>query len=174
MAVKRKAKRKSKRDGPGRPSTFDQAKADIVIDLLAKGNYLNTAIEIAGIPESTIYSWLSGERGKRSPRIRQFVESIKKATSEAERDLLNVVRKAAEGWTTKKTREKYELTKIGEGKDAEFKEIVTEREVIEETKFDWTAAMTILERKFPDKWGRRANSSPPQPPVQPEIDEEFL
>lgn len=131
----------------GRKPTFDAEKAAIIIELLEKGNYLEVACAVAGIPERTVYSWIKGERASKNIQITEFVQAIKKARAVAETKWLNVVEKAAKGYEVRRTK-----TKTYENQNGDD---VTETEVIEEKRFDWQAAMTVMERAYPERWGRK-------------------
>ena len=98
------------------------------------GNYVNVALQYAGISHGSFYAWLErGERERQRIELEaekgkdvepakdeapylEFMEAIKKAESEAEVAAVAAIRKSF-------------------GKN-------------------WLAAMTYLERKYPDRWGR--------------------
>ncbi len=90
---------------------------DRIVQAIRSGNYANVAARYAGIDEKTYYNWL--QRGERegSGIYFQFLQSVKKAESDAEVQAVAEIRLAA-------------------------------RE-------NWQAGMTWLERRFPDRWGRR-------------------
>lgn len=89
---------------------------------LARGNYLDTACDLAGVSEVTVRSLMKrGEAGEEP--FDAFLAVVKRAQSKAEADAVWKVLKA--------------------GEDPRF----------------WTAPATWLERKFPQKYGRRQEDS---------------
>ncbi len=95
-------------------------------EAIAKGNYLVTAANLAGITDETVRNWVDqsfadeelGLDETNSLYIRLRL-ALKKAEADAEAKLVNVVRESAE----------------------------VDR--------NWIAGMTFLERRHPDRWGRR-------------------
>ncbi|MCB9398492.1 MAG: hypothetical protein H6510_11815 [Acidobacteria bacterium] len=81
------------------------------------------------------------------------MQAIKKARAVAETKWLNVVEKAAKGYKVKRTKTKTYQNENGQE--------VTELEVIEEKRFDWQAAMTVMERAYPGRWGRKPQTENP-------------
>ena len=136
----------------GRPISLDSVKANQVIELLKSGHYMQTALEVAGMPRSTVYAWMNGTRAQNSRKIQDFVDTIKKANAEAEQALVQVVRTAALGYTVERVKQKFVNQQNEQG---EWVPVMVEQEIIRETKRDWQAAMTILERRWPDRCGRR-------------------
>lgn len=106
-----------------KPRKLNNGMITALSEAIAKGNYAVTACQLCGIPESTLYNWLSQaqkdtELGVESPYT-CLMESLKKAEAQAEAELVRVVRETA----TKKK--------------------------------EWLPAITFLERRHPDRWGRR-------------------
>lgn len=68
----------------GRPTKLVPETAKKIIELLARGNYLETAAAAAGVHKSTVYDWL--KRGARSRRgaYHDFAEACDKAQAESE------------------------------------------------------------------------------------------
>lgn len=105
---------------------------DRLVEALEAGNYRETAARLAGIGVSTLYSWL--ERGEadreheRATEHLELVEAIEKAEADAEQRAISVIERAAVGY-----------------KDPDGKYHPGQ----------WQAAAWRLERKFPDRWGRR-------------------
>lgn len=159
------------RGGP----VFDQEKADLVIELLEKGNYLETACSIAGLSERTVYSWINGERSKKNPKVQAFVQAIKKARASAESKWLNVVARAAEGYPVIKEKKKT-YSRMVNGKKVD----ITETETSTEIRFDWQAAMTVMERAYPERWGRKMSidalkmKAEEEGPTSEELPKDFL
>ncbi len=117
---------------------------DALTDLVAKGNYNITACQIVGITEPTFYGWLN--KGEQDTEIgietlySYLFKSLKKAEAQSEAEMMERVRSAAQpGVKSKKTK----ISPDGETVE------------INETSGDWLAAATYLERRHPDRWGRR-------------------
>jgi len=100
-----------------------------IADIIADGNYNNTACSILGVNERVFYQWLQKGQEQLDARSEdstepdsiytQLYHAIKMAAGVAEAQMVNVVRKNAN------------------------------------EKGDWLPAMTFLERRHPDRWGRR-------------------
>jgi len=104
----------------GRPTKLTKPVQDRIVELLAAGNYQETAARAAGISRSTFHRWMkrgahAKQRGKDS-RYRDFRDSVKKAEAVAE--------------------------------------VAAVKCVIDASETKWQAAMTFLERKFPERWSR--------------------
>lgn len=106
---------------------------DKIVSAIRLGNYMETAAAYAGINKDTLYNWL--RRGQR--------EKEKKAKDEAyeipryERQFVrfsDAVEKALA--------------------EAEMRDVMV---IYEAAKEQWQAAAWRLERKFPDRWGKRLN-----------------
>jgi transposase len=114
-------------------------------DLLRVGMYINVSCQMARISEKTFYNWMERgkaeaervEKGQRSkePEFYSFLQSVTQAMAEFEARALVSIDKAANG--------------RGAEYDRNGKLI---RPAIEA---DWKAATWLLERKFPDRWGKR-------------------
>jgi transposase len=111
----------------GRPTKCTPELRKKICNAIEAGNYPETAAEINGIPARTFYVWMKKGRESKSKRgvYHQFHQAVKKAEKVAEAYYLQHIRKAAEG-------------------DAE-----------NGIKPNWTASAWYLERKYPEKWGRK-------------------
>lgn len=115
----------------GRPTKLDYKVQEKIIQAIKAGNYMETAAAYAGISKSTLYDWLKrGEREKqrvaKNPRYKiRKSEKIYVEFSDA-------VEKALA--------------------EAEVRDVLLIGKAAEE---QWQAAAWRLERKFPDRWGRR-------------------
>lgn len=123
---------------------ISQAICDALASLVAKGNYNVTACQLIGITESTFYDWL--KRGQQdidsdtNTLYSYLFEAIKKAEAASEDEMVQRVRAAAlPGVKGKKTKISPDGTTVE----------------ISESSGDWLAAATYLERRHPDRWGRR-------------------
>jgi transposase len=127
----------------GRPTKLDPEIIARIVNALGAGNYLETAAAFAGISKQTLYRWLRRGARSRSGLHREFVDAVEKALAQAEvRDVATIAR-AASGYDVVKT---IDVTG-GDGKNRTTTERTRE--------FAWQAAAWRLERKHPDRWGRR-------------------
>lgn len=110
-----------------RPTKCTKELTRKICKAIEAGNYPETAAVISGLPARTFYRWMKKGRESKSKRgiYWQFWQSVKKAENFAEAYFLQVIRKSAEG-------------------DAE-----------NGVKRNWQSAAWYLERKYPEKWGRK-------------------
>lgn len=111
-----------------------------IIDIISKGlqagNYAATVLDYAGVSTSAYYNWLN--RGEKEIARLEALEEQgetdpKPLESEAPYvDLVDAVKKASAA--------------------GEMQAVSLIRNAFNR---NWTAAMTFLERRFPDRWGRR-------------------
>lgn len=114
----------------GRPIKLTKELEKKITDVIRAGNYIETAAAFAGIHKSTLYDWL-----KRGEREKQRVHGTNRKISNKEQpfvDFSDAVEKALA--------------------EAEIRDVMR---ISEASKTDWKAAAWRLERKFPDKWGRK-------------------
>lgn len=151
----------------GRSTKLNPDTQEIIIEAISSGNYQETAAALAGIEERTFYNWMKrgeneAKRLEQNPRLRpqqsekiylQFFQAVKKALASSEARDIAVVDQAAQGGVlvAKKT-----VTKRTESKNG----AVTETTIEEESYLppQWQAAAWRLERKFPDKFGKKDKS----------------
>lgn len=114
-----------------RPTKLTLETQNKIIVAIKAGNYIETAAAYAGINKSTLYDWL-----KRGEREKQRVEKNPRyKIRKKERPFVgfsNAVEKALA--------------------EAEIRDVALIAKAAEE---QWHAAAWRLERKFPDRWGRR-------------------
>lgn len=128
----------------GRPTKLTPVLQDKICEYIAAGNYLITACNAVGISDQTMLNWL--ERGRQEADngggiYFGFLGAVKKAESAAEQLMVERLRDAAMPGLRKT------VTKTdGEGN--------TSVEQVE-TGGEWLAAATFLERRHPDRWGRK-------------------
>lgn len=111
------------------PRKLNEGMITALSEAIAKGNYAQTACNLVGVWPETLIRWIhqaedddaKGLTEEESIYIRLH-QAIKKAESQAEARLVEVVREAAE------------------------------------VKREWLPAMTFLERRHPDRWGRKDRS----------------
>lgn len=143
----------------GRPTKLTPELQARMLALLRAGNYVETAAAACGLAKKTFYNWLQKGARAKGGEYHEFAAAVEKAMGEAEaRDLLTID-KAAQG---------YDVTVV---KETVSNGVVIDREVKNSRRFDWQAAAWRLERKFPDRWGRRErveHSGPGGKPIQSE------
>lgn len=130
----------------------------IIVETVAKGNYKSTAAACAGIHGSTLHRWL--ELGQKdleeeidSPYSR-LCHGVYMASGKAEAEALGQIRQAAEGYEE----ERHESSFTDESGAAQ-KSVTT-------LKKEWQAAAWFLERKHPDRFGRKIANEISSPPGQ--------
>lgn len=147
---------------PGRPTKLSAKRSAAICESVRRGAPLEAAAKAAGIAESTLYHWR--ERGEAvltavangHKRVQDldaqerlaasFSEDLEKARGECEDQLVRIVSHAALGHP------------------AEFDE--RGRKIRDERKPNPTMAVILLERKWPQRWGRRIHvkdDTPRQP-----------
>lgn len=115
----------------GRPTKLTPEVQEKICSAIRAGNYIETASAYADVAKSTLYEWLKrGQREKdriaKNPRARIRKEEAPYV------EFSNAVEKALA--------------------DAEVRDVMLIGKAAEE---NWQAAAWRLERKFPDRWGRR-------------------
>lgn len=120
---------------------------------LVEGVGLGLKIEdmcaLAGIGQSTYFSWLDkGENGKVKIYM-EFLEAIKRAQPQRKKTLLGRIYQAACGG--KIIKDKKTTTRYEGGEIVSTDVVESEHEVAP----DWKADAWMLERGFPDEFGRR-------------------
>lgn len=115
----------------GRPTKLTDNIQDEITLMLKMGNYLEAAAAFAGVSKVTVYDWM--KRGRREIERVTANESRKIRKSEQPFvDFLNAVEKAMA--------------------EAEIRDVQI---IYNAGKADWKASAWRLERKYPDRWGRK-------------------
>jgi hypothetical protein len=133
---------------------------------LQAGHYATVACAIAGLPQSTYYSLLERgeaiaeqvanddhpEKARAALTITdeltlQLHETVTKSSATAEARWLRSVLEAAEPHTRQQA---VKVRQSQRGTSVETVEVVSVQEP-----GDWRAALELLARRFPDRWGRR-------------------
>lgn len=115
----------------GRPTQLNKEKTAEICQLLRMGNYIETAAAYAGISKTTLYNWL--KRGRREmDRVNQDNRRKIRKAEQIYVDFVNSVEKAMA--------------------EAEIRDVQI---IYNAGKDDWKASAWRLERKFPDRWGRK-------------------
>ena len=144
-ALIKKRQRNSLTGGLGPKSKLNKRTSKIIVESLRQGLAITRACNLAGITPPTFYRWLEYGQENVSEKYRNFYLECEKAEVQCEESCLKVVRKAINGdLESTKTKEVYDK----EG-NLSAKEVNTTKNAP-----SWTAAMTFLERKYPDRWGR--------------------
>lgn len=115
----------------GRPTKLNYGVQEKIVQAIKAGNYIETAAAYAGISKSTLYEWL--KRGEReNQRVAKNPRYRIKKSEKPYVEFSNAIEKALA--------------------EAEIRDVAIIGKAAEE---QWQAAAWRLERKFPDKWGRR-------------------
>lgn len=122
------------------------------------GAHYETACGHAGIDESTFYRWRrDGQRPDAPAQLRQFCEAVKKAEHDAEVFLAGVVQAASRPTVLHSPYcEMYRQQHGSRG--CELLDSITREPIDVGCKAvpgSWQAAMTLLERRHPERWRRR-------------------
>jgi hypothetical protein len=135
-----------KKHAGGRPTKLTEELIKKIEAAMRAGAYIETAAAHAGVAPLSLRRWLrQGAEGK-GGLIRKFCTAMEKAEADAELWALGTVQNFAAGLTV----EIVTTTTRGTGEDA-ITETKTERRPVRE----WTAAAWYLERRRPQRWGRR-------------------
>lgn len=115
----------------GRPTKLTPELQDEICKVIRSGNYIETAAAFAGINKTTLYDWM-----KRGAREKERIEKNPRAkirkTEEPFVEFSNAIEKALA--------------------HAEIRDVAIIGKAAEE---NWQAAAWRLERKFPERWGRK-------------------
>lgn len=147
--AQKKVKTKKKKRKMGRPSKFSKARPLIIRGIELGLSYNNAAIS-AGITATTFYNWLEKGEAEKKGTFNDFLDDIKKAEAKGELALLKIIDDAANGAGTV-TEIKEVLTVAQDGSTTVIKREVTTKEI----KGVWQAAAWRLERRNPDRYGRK-------------------
>jgi hypothetical protein len=156
----------------GRPSIISRKLQDEICKAIRAGNYMETAAAYAGVSKDSLYEWMKrgaverrrrehwgtkkkpGTQEKRQHTLAlkneqpylEFSDAVQKALADSEVADLLTVGKAAKGG---------ELLTVEEVEKV-FPDGRTEKKIRKEMSApQWQAAAWKLERRFPDKYGRR-------------------
>lgn len=119
----------------GRPTSFTNERAELIVDRVRKGLSFSSACQSAGVPSSTGSDWRA--------EFSEFSDAIAIAEKESEMELLDILRQSAIGYEVKT-----EKITVSE-KDGEK---------LEETKTikrSPSYAAWILARRFPEHWSEK-------------------
>ena len=150
----------------GRPCKLTDELQQRIIDAMHHGAYIETASAYAGINKETLYRWLKlGARardvGKKS-KFTAFSNAIERAMADCELRDLETIGLFARGLPVEVHHEKTTVDAHGHTS--------TETKVERRIERHWTAAAWRLERKHPERWGRKMElSGPGGEPLKPAV-----
>lgn len=126
----------------GRPTKLNDDMQRKLVALIMVGNYIETAVECVGLNKTTFYEWLKRGRAERDRVEKNYKAKVRKS-EEKYVNFTNAIEKAiAES-------EARDVARISQAGDV-----------------NWQALAWRLERRFPDKWGRK--------PVYSELEKERM
>lgn len=118
----------------GRPPEINEELIEKITRVIKAGNYVETAAALNGVCKKTLYNWFrKGQKG--NTLYSKLVHAVQQAISESEVRDVNVIDKEARG------------------RDAEYDK--SGKKIREAVTVNWKAAAWRLERKHPERWGRR-------------------
>ena len=129
----------------GRPSSLTPETAAVILDAVKGGASQKDAAAMAGIPQSTMSAWKRKGADQIDGPYREFALEMKRALVEWKMKRLESIRQAAEEG---RVRLRVERTKYKDGSQ----KVVETRE---EGAPSWQASAWLLERMFPDEFGRK-------------------
>lgn len=130
----------------GRPTKLNPEIKNKIVTAIRAGNYIETAAAYAGISKNTLYDWLRrGEREKQ--RVEKNPRYKIRKSEQPFVDFSDAVEKALA--------------------EAEVRDVAIIAKAAED---QWQAAAWRLERKFPDKWGRKKLDIDMQQDVQGQVE----
>ena len=130
----------------GRPSKLTPETADRICELIRAGNTIDVAAGAAGASDTTFYRWMRLGAAGREP-FRAFRASVEVAQANAQVMLVEAIARAALGEAVPVQRRNGEPALDAEG-----------HPMFVERKPQWRAAIRLLERRFPERWGLHRGS----------------
>ena len=125
---------------PGRPTKLTAVLQEQILDAVLAGNYIETAAQVAGINKTTLYRWL-----RRAEDLEAVALEQARGDEPEELDV-------------------YAHTDPAEWVYLDFRHALKSAEAFAEVGLlervrgageGWQAFMTVLERRHPERWGRR-------------------
>jgi transposase len=150
----KKAKGKTK-PKIGRPEILTDELQEEIVNAITAGCYVETAVVLSGIVKDTFYRWLKkGASVKKT--INKFVDTIDIPEGISHDSLSDwVVNELVKTNTLSESDFKYASFSDAVSRalaDSEYNDVVRMEKAGKE---DWKAVAWRLERRFPDRWGRR-------------------
>jgi len=83
----------------GAPETITEELVDRIAEVVAAGNYLDTAARYCGVPTSTFYSWMKRAHEEKSGVYRYLLDELEKAQAKADvRDHAHIANASVRDW----------------------------------------------------------------------------
>lgn len=118
-----------------RPTKLTPDVHKLIVGMIEAGNFIETAAAAAGVDRDTIRNWLKRGARSRGGAFRDFRDAVVQAQARAEATLVGLVALAANG---------------------EAPEVDENGTVLRPgSPPKWQAGAWLLERKHPERWGRR-------------------
>ena len=115
----------------GRPTKLTPEKQEEIVKYLRAGNYVETAAAYAGLSKASVYNWM--RRGRRE--IERVEDDPRRKIREEEQPYVDFL------YAVEKAQARAEITSVALINRA--------------SETQWQAAAWRLERKHPDRWGRK-------------------
>ena len=145
-----------------RPTKLTAEMIRVICTGIRNGLTYKESAQMAGVHEATFYRWKKKAEKAKTGLFCEFCESLKKANVEAKALHLNIINKTAQGGLDQsEDRRTTKRTTCSSCAEVATEETITE--VRKKTLPVWQASAWILERRFPDEFGRN---------VQPKENEE--
>lgn len=77
----------------GRPTSLTPEVAEIIVDAMRAGNFLETAAALAGVSVSSVRNWIRAGNHDTTPKLAEFAKDVRQARAQAEIADLNHIRK---------------------------------------------------------------------------------
>jgi DNA-binding CsgD family transcriptional regulator len=139
----------------GRTSLLTPQRELVILKAVRKGLSASRAAELAGISGDTLNSWkkkgnVALRRGEKENIYAQFVQNLRKNSAHAELANVAIISDAAEGGAKvveiTKTKAKNPVTGVYE--------LVETKTKTRKTLPNYKAALDLISRRYPDRWGR--------------------
>jgi hypothetical protein len=144
----------------GRPTKLNHKIEEIIIECIGLGLTYEKAASAAKVSRHTIINWRKRGQNAKSGIYFNFFNKLKAAEAAGERINLQKIRDAAVGGQeVKQSKKFYKGNKI-------IKRILTTKK----TPPDWRAAAWILERRYPEKYGKHRIQDDSYHPVYGDYD----
>ena len=137
----------------GRPSNISDTIRKVILKYIETGNYISVACQAAGIPQHTYCNW-----GTYAKDVEDFIDShniyISDPTSLTEDDIKYLREVLPDNLKNKTAHwEFFHQLKVAEAKaEATHVENLNKAGKLPQ---HWAASATYLERRYPERWGRR-------------------
>lgn len=142
----------------GRNTDLTPLKEHIILKAIKLGLTIDRAASLAGVGASTIYQWKrygnedAAERRPNWRKYKTFTENLKLASIHGELEKLRLVNEAAEGGVPIREVK----TKVRVNPKTGKETVLCKETKMKSTSPSWQAAMTLLERRYPERWGKVA------------------